>query len=211
MSDIIDDLVGDLKPSKPERPGLTLLAYLSVAVLISTIVVLTLFGPRPDLAAAVLTTAFWVKAVMMAVLAACAWPVLLRLSRPGYAQGFGLVLAGVLGTALVLAGGVNVIMAPAETRMDLFLGHSWQSCLWKVALLSAPIYVGSIFGMRRLAPTRLNEAGLAAGLVAGGVGATIYSISCTEVSLTFLSSWYLLAVLLVAVTGALIGPRLLRW
>ena len=77
--------------------------------------------------------------------------------------------------------------------------------------MSAPLFIASFLGLRAMAPTQPRLAGLAAGLVAGGGAAAIYSLSCAETSLTFLSSWYLLAVILVALAGFLLGPRLLRW
>jgi len=211
MNDIIDDLVTDLTPAEPARVSATMIAGLGVAALISTLAVMTVLGPRPDLMLAIQTANFWIKFAVMALLAVCAWPVLLRLARPGYSPGMGLVIAAFVAGGLVIAGGINLLMAPAAERMDVLLGHSWSACLLKVSLVSAPLFVGTMIALRRMAPTRLRQTGFAAGLVAGGAGAAIYSISCTEQSLTFIASWYLLAVALVAIAGALLGPRLLRW
>ena len=211
MNDIIDDLVADLTPAEPARPNATMIAGLGVAALISILGVVMVLGPRPDLMLAIQTANFWIKFMVMALLAACAWPVLLRLARPGSSPGLGLAIAAFVAGGLIVAGGVNLLLAPASERMYVLLGHSWSSCLWKVALTSIPLFAGTIIALRRMAPTRLRQAGFAAGLVAGGVGAAIYSISCTEQSLTFVASWYLLAVALVAAAGALLGPRLLRW
>ena len=65
--------------------------------------------------------------------------------------------------------------------------------------------------LRGLAPTQLRLAGLAAGLLAGGVGAIGYALSCTEVGLPFVATWYSLGIALTGALGALLGPRLLRW
>ena len=54
-------------------------------------------------------------------------------------------------------------------------------------------------------------AGAVAGLVAGGVGATLYAMHCTDDSPLFVALWYSLAVALVALAGAAAGRWLLRW
>ena len=65
--------------------------------------------------------------------------------------------------------------------------------------------------MRGLAPTRPVRAGAAAGLLAGALAATAYTLHCPESQAPFLAVWYLLGILAPAAAGALVGPRLLRW
>jgi len=211
MKDLIETLANNLQPAPPRRPVLTVIAPMAAAALIPLGIVVFVFGLRTDMESAVMLPHFWVKLGIMALIAAASVPALLHLSRPGGKPGKGLHIAALLAAGLVLAGLVNLVLTPGGERIDALLGHSWSSCLWKVSLLSAPLFVASIIGLRRMAPTRPRAAGLAAGLVAGGGAAAIYSLGCAETSLTFLASWYLLAVLLVAGAGALLGPRLLRW
>ena len=69
----------------------------------------------------------------------------------------------------------------------------------------------AFWALRGLAPTRPRAAGLAAGLLAGAVGATGYALSCSELSMAFVAIWYTLGIALAGGLGALLGPRLLRW
>ena len=68
-----------------------------------------------------------------------------------------------------------------------------------------------LWAMKGLAPTRLVLAGAAAGLLSGAGGALVYALYCIEMAAPFIGIWYLLGMLIPAVAGALIGPRLLRW
>lgn len=211
MNDLIDRLTRDLQPAPPRQARWTVLGLMALAALVPAGVMLFVLGPRPDMAAAVMQPHFWVKLGVMALIAACAVPALTGLSRPGGRPGHGLLLAGLIAAGLLTAGLINLALTPAGARADALLGHSWAACLLMVSLFSLPLFAASVIGLRRMAPTRLRAAGLAAGLAAGGGAAAIYSFSCTETSLTFLASWYLLAVALVGLAGALLGPRLLRW
>jgi hypothetical protein len=78
-------------------------------------------------------------------------------------------------------------------------------------MLSLPTFVGAMWAMKGLAPTRLVLAGASAGLLAGAVGTLVYALHCPEMDAPFLATWYLLGMLIPTATGALIGPRMLRW
>ncbi|MEY3253450.1 MAG: hypothetical protein RL227_2423, partial [Pseudomonadota bacterium] len=77
--------------------------------------------------------------------------------------------------------------------------------------LSLPALAAAMWALRGLAPTHPAQAGAAAGLFAGALGAFGYSLACDELALPFIAAWYTLGVLLTAGLGALLGPRVLRW
>jgi hypothetical protein len=54
-------------------------------------------------------------------------------------------------------------------------------------------------------------AGAVGGLLAGGLGAMLYASHCTDDSPLFVALWYVVAIALVAVVGALAGRLVLRW
>ena len=110
----------------------------------------------------------------------------------------------------VLAAFVLIRAQPAQ-RAWLFFGDTWTSCPFMVALLSAPVFAAVLWAARGLAPTRPRLAGAAAGLLAGAIGALVYSLHCPELEAPFLGFWYLLGMLIPTGAGALLGPRLLRW
>jgi len=100
---------------------------------------------------------------------------------------------------------------PSSEWMAMWLGASWKICSRNVFLLAIPIFGGLLWSFRRLAPTRLRAAGATAGLTAGAWAATLYCLHCPEVSAIFVLTWYSLGIALAALTGAMLGPKLLRW
>ncbi|HEX4272775.1 MAG TPA: DUF1109 domain-containing protein, partial [Rhizomicrobium sp.] len=74
-----------------------------------------------------------------------------------------------------------------------------------------PTLAATFWALKRMAPTRLTQAGLGAGLFAGAVGAFVYSFHCTEGSAPFIGIWYSLGILMTTAIGGLLGGRFLRW
>ncbi len=155
--------------------------------------------------------AWWTKFTYSAALAmALAWPVA-RLARPVARTRAPWQLVGAVVVAMALLGLWQLARIEPGARMDDFLGHSWAVCPWNILLLSLPAMGGTFWALRGLAPTRPRAAGLAAGLLAGAVAATGYALSCTELSMAFVATWYPLGIGLAGALGALLGPRVLRW
>lgn len=211
MTDPIDDLVATLEPVRPVRPAGLALRFVFPALLLSAAGLAILVGMRPDMPGALVLPSFWIKLIAMMAIAAAGWFALAAASRPGRSPAPGLIAGGALILVLIVAGLTNLLLADSGSRLEVLMGHSVRYCLPRVVLTALPVFAASLFLLRRMAPTRLRLAGLAAGLFAGAAGAAVYSLSCTEASITFLAVWYQLAMLAVAGLGALIGPRLLRW
>jgi hypothetical protein len=91
------------------------------------------------------------------------------------------------------------------------MGASWRACPFNIALLSAPIFVASLWAMHSLAPTQPHRAGAAGGLLAGALGALVYCLHCPEIAAPFLAVWYVIGMLIPTALGAWLGPALLRW
>jgi hypothetical protein len=210
-SDLIDQLVTDLRPESRSR----LLRSISLGVLsgavVSGIVVGSLWGVRPDMAAALHTSTFWIKEFFVLSLAIVGFFIALKMARPdGQARGFiflAIVIVLGLGTLAVL----QLASAPTELWKRLIMGNTSAVCPWLILLLAIPIMLGLIWAMRRMAPTRLQFAGVAAGLTAGALSALIYSVSCDESTIPFIFIWYGGAIAVMAMIGAFVGPRVLRW
>jgi hypothetical protein len=210
-----DDLVTMLATGAgavaPNAAGRRYAAALGWGALGAALLMATLLGLRPDLAAAVLLPMFWVKLVFVACLAAFSLLAVLRLSRPGRRLAWipGALAAPVL--AMWALAAFVLMRADPVQRAGLFFGDTWTTCPYLVALLSAPVFAAVLWATRGLAPTRLRLAGSAAGLLSGAVGALVYSLHCPELAAPFLGFWYLLGMLIPTAAGALLGPRLLRW
>ena len=119
------------------------------------------------------------------------------------------VVAVMLAAALV--GLLALLDTPVGERVPYVMGESWLRCPWSVLALSLPTLFGALWAMRGLAPTRPRAAGLAAGLLAGAVGAFGYAFACFESSTAFVALWYTLGIGMAGGLGAALGPRALRW
>jgi len=210
-----DELIGllaqDAEPVAPhaieQRFAVAALAGLAGA----TVLMLALFGLRPDLAQTLALPMFWGKLLFAAALAVAGVALLRRLARPGLGLGHSLALLALPPVVLwALAALVLGQAAPAE-RMPLILGSTWRSCPFNIAALSVPALAALFWALRGAAPTRLAWAGAGAGLLAGALGTLVYALHCPEMAAPFLAVWYLAGMALPTALGALLGPRLLRW
>ena len=209
-----DELIARLGASvrrPPPRVGWLLLAAAVVGFAAAFAVMMAMWGPRRDMAAAMGSMHFWTKAGYSLALAAGGLLALERLGRPGERAPIGMTLAGVAVVAMLALAARELMILPRGAWMPVVKGHSWQVCSLRIVALSLPGFVATIWALRQMAPTRLRIAGAAAGLMAGGLGAAAYGVACNETAMTFLASWYSLGMLAWAAIGALIGPRLLRW
>ena len=210
-----DDLIAMLAtgagPAEPHAAARRYAAAIGGGALAAGLMLASLLGVRPDLAATAQLPMFWVKLVFVASLAAASLFTALRLSRPGMRlkRAPGALAAPVLAMWVLAA----VALAGAEPgeRARMFFGDTWTTCPLLVAMLSVPVFAGVLWAMRGLAPTRLALAGAAAGLLSGAVGALVYCLHCPELAAPFLGFWYLLGMLIPTAAGALLGPRILRW
>ncbi|MEO5660387.1 MAG: DUF1109 domain-containing protein [Polaromonas sp.] len=180
-------------------------------ILGATLLMVVTYGVRPDIGQAALTPIFWMKLALAASLAAAGVFSVERLSRPGMRLGG--VWAGLAVPVLVIwwmGMDAFVSAAPAQ-RHALVFGSTWRTCPFNIALLSMPAFIGVFWAMKGLAPTRLVLAGAGAGLLAGAVGTFVYAFHCPEVAAPFIGIWYVLGMVIPALIGALLGPRLLHW
>jgi hypothetical protein len=177
----------------------------------ATLLMATLLGVRADLAEAVRLPMFWVKLGFPVCLALAALYAATRLARPGVPLGrVPAALAAPVVVVWAMAAAALLGVAPDE-RLALVLGRTWSVCPLLIAMLSLPVFAGTLWAMKGLAPTRPALAGAAAGLLAGAVATAVYALHCPEMTAPFLATWYLLGMAIPTVAGALLGPRLLRW
>ena len=168
-------------------------------------------GARPDLAAAALLPMFCLKLAFPASLAVIAAAGLWRLGSPGMRLGR-IPLFAVLLIAMIWAmAGLALVAADPRERIAMIMGRTWLECLISITLLSVPALWLAMRAIRALAPVRPALAGAWAGLFAGAAAAFAYALHCPELQAPFLAVWYLTGMLMPALTGALLGPRLLHW
>ncbi len=209
--DLIATLAADASPVPQHavwrRWGLAVLLALAISAVVMTLG----WGVRPDIHHAMRTSPFWMKAGYTLALGVAGLLIVERAGRPGARLGWGLALAGAAVVAILALGMRELMLMPmADWRADM-MGHSAHVCPWRILTISAPVFVIAMLTLRWMAPTRPAAAGAAAGLLAGGLGATVYGLHCQETAAAFTAVWYTAGMALWPLIGALIGQRALRW
>jgi hypothetical protein len=167
-------------------------------------------GARPDFMAATGHPFFVLKFVVTLALVIASVALGARLVRPGApVRKAAWWLAVPLG--LLAAGIAADIMVPQTSAWTTrLMGSNSMVCLTAIPMLSMPLLMAALIGLRQGAATRPMLTGAVAGLVAGGIAATIYAAHCVDDSPLFVATWYTLALALVSLTGALAGRWVLR-
>lgn len=207
--DLITRLSTDLKPVRPMAMQRLLIGAILLSGLVAVAAMLALLGMRPDMQAASTTMMYWTKFGYTLALAVLGLAAVLVLARPdGRTRWPWLAGIGLLGALVILA---IVQLARAQDMMPLIMGSSIRRALIYIPVLSLPVLLGALLALRRLAPRSPTLAGFAAGIMAGGTGAWVYSFACDEKGMMFLALWYTLGIVIVGVVGAVLGRFLLRW
>jgi hypothetical protein len=205
--DLIRALAADPVPAPPVERALWPALALGLAV--SAVLFLAMLGPRPDLAQALDTLRFLIKPVFPLILIGGAMYALTYLWRPG--KSVPLWALALAPAALAVAFALELIALPAQQWGAALVGENALKCLVFIPLFSlAPLAV-TLAALRRGAPTRPALTGAVAGLLSAGLGASLYALHCPDDSPLFVATWYVIASSFVAVLGAAIGARVLRW
>jgi hypothetical protein len=207
---LIAALAADAKTT--EMPiGRTLWLAFAGGVLVAALIFFMEVGPRGDLSAALSSPRFLFKCLLTVSLLVSAMGLVWHLARPG-AVPIGWVIA-LCAVPVLLAGAAitEMIMIPSAAWEYLIFGMNWQVCMVLIPMLSAAPLIALLLALRHGATSHPVLAGAAAGLLATGIGATLYATHCQSDSPMFVAVWYVIATVIVTAVGALLGSRLLRW
>jgi hypothetical protein len=195
-----------------ERPvGFVLAMALLAAAPVSVAMLFAGLGVRPDFMTAMRNPFFDLKFAVTLALAIPAIAISLHLSRPEASlRGWKWLL--LIPVGLLLAGIASEMMMPQRLpMMTRLVGNNSRLCMTAIPLMSLPLLVAALIGLRHGAPTRPAVAGAIAGLLSAGLAATLYASHCTDDSPLFVATWYTIATALVTAIGALAGSRVLRF
>jgi len=208
--DLVHALAADL--ATPARPvGRYLATAVAPAWVISAVLFAVALGPREDFTIAVGQPRFVLKLVVTLLLAVSASMLVLRLARP-VAEGRLPMLALTGGPALLaIAVLVELVSVPPSEWTTRLVGSNYLVCLTAVPLLGLPPLAAALVALRHGAPTRPMLAGAIAGVLAGGLAAALYAMHCSDDSPLFVATWYALAIVILALIGAVAGRQFLRW
>lgn len=194
------------------RPvGFVLALALLAAAPVSVAMLFAGLGVRPDLMTAMRNPFFDLKFAVTLALAIPAIAISLHLSRPEASlRGWKWLL--LIPVGLLLAGIASEMMMPQRLpMMTRLVGNNSRLCMTAIPLMSLPLLVAALIGLRHGAPTGPAVAGAIAGLLSAGLAATLYASHCTDDSPLFVATWYTIATALVTAIGALAGSRVLRF
>lgn len=191
--------------------GAVLMRRFIPAVAVVALAVLTILGPRADLAAALTTPVTAMKYLLPLALALIAGLAVLRRAQPQQRTGrliWPIVLIGGLATIWL---SMTMAKMPAADWWPTARGQTLRFCLIAIPLIALLPLAGLIAALRNGASTAPMRSGALAGLTAGAAAATIYAVHCTEDSPLFFLCWYGMGILAVTGIGALAGRHWLRW
>ncbi len=210
-----DDLISLLATDTAAVPRSAASSQIAIAMAVgiplAIVAMLLTMGARPDLSQAIGMPMFWMKVLFPAAVACAGFATLTRLARPGVSAHVGQWAIVALILLLWLMAISAYASAPPSERAAMVWGQSWRICTLSVLMISVPIFVTAFLALRRLASTRLVEAGGCAGVLSGAAGAAIYAFHCPETALPFMAIWYVAGIAAMAGIGGALGPRLLRW
>ncbi len=188
-----------------------LLRQLLLGMVVCGMLLWALFGLNPQMDQMAVHPAFITKMLWLTALMGFSLYGLFRLARPGVGAGHTFFGIGLALLAMASLGLLQWLQTDAGARTAQWMGGSWGVCSVSIVALSLPVLGALLWGLRQWAPTRPALTGAVAGMLAGSLAASIYSLHCTETSLTFFAVWYAGGIALASVLGAVLGSHWLRW
>ncbi len=209
--ELIRMLGTNVEPVKGGQLRNTLLAALAMGGAAVMCLMLAIFGAPDDafareyLGLKVLALAFTLGLVVAGS------NFLINAARPGKPGYRPLVVIGLLFSAILSTGIVTLFLGHSAAWGGLVFGPQWEACLICIPLFSIVPFASLIWALRKEAPTNPAWTGAVAGLVAGALGAAAYTFHHPAGSVLFIVLWYGGPIVVCALVGAILGPRLLRW
>ena len=183
----------------------------AAAAVIAALVFFLTIGPRPDIMIAMHTMRFLAKFVFTIVLAVTAFGLIRALSTPGASTARAAAWMAAAPLLVAVAVVLELFMVPEVMWGTRLVGSNMMICMAFIPLIGIGPLAIFLWMLRYGAPTRPVLAGVAAGLLAGGLSATFYAAHCFDDSPLFVATWYTLAIAALAGLGALGGRFFVRW
>lgn len=209
--DLIKALVADNATVEPPISRTLMLALLTGAMLAAILFAVTL-GPRSDFGWSIIhSPRFIFKFVLTIGLAIPAYFAVQRLARPDASAGRTIWILALVPLLLAIGVLVEMYLLPADHWSVYMIGSNSKACISLIPLFAMAPLAGALLALRQGAPSNPTAAGAFAGLLAAGIGATLYGTHCIDDSPLFIAVWYTIAVGLITGLGAFLGSRLLKW
>lgn len=208
-----DDLINLLSQDTkgPARLDHMLSTALAAGIAVSVTIFFLKVGLRPNIEAVLETTRVFFKIATTFVLAVTACTLLFKIGRPGIRLSvyWGALLIPLF--AVVVAVLIELYVLPEAAWRASMVGRYARFCLIYIPILSLAPLFAFLWALRFSAPEKPTVAGGVAGLAASSIAAALYAWHCPDDSPLFVATWYVLAMALITLSGAVIGSRVLRW
>lgn len=209
--DLIDVLNENIEPVDPRYVRRVLIAAVLAGLLVACGSAFFVLGVRADLREQNAIVYLVGKITFTLASATFAAVYLIKCSRPGGERQVKMAVIATPFLAIVMLAATSLANAPPSHWTRMILGEQWLECLVSIPVIAITPFALVMWAVREAAPTDLRRTGALAGLLAGAISATGYALHCTDDSLPFLAFWYGGTIAICALTGAILGPRLLRW
>jgi hypothetical protein len=205
-----DDLIRSLASEAGARRSASLrtaLAFAGVASLgCALLLVFSVIGIRHDFAEMAVRLPFGFKLAYTGSLVAGTFVVALYAATPGAST---VALYALSPTVILLA--LGVIFDPTGFPIMGRTNTAVVFCVGSILFLSLPAMILTFRAMQKGAPTRPLVAGAVIGVLSASIGAIAYALACKNDGTAFVAIWYTAACAIMALIGAVVGHRVLRW
>lgn len=206
---LIEDLVDELEPVRTIKPTGGLLVVGGLTVTVMAAVAATL-GVRNDLAMGMADEMFFLRSGVLLMLGLATTFAAVNLARPGVGNlnrgwVWALTTAALFPLTAAIMSAIN--MPPVEALRPM----EGLKCLAISGLAAFSIGSGLTYWLKQGAPTSPERAGWLVGIASGALGAAAYNIYCPFNDIYYIGLWFTLPVLVSAIFGRLVVPKLIRW
>jgi len=206
---LIDDLVDDLAPVRSLRPSGGMAVAFSLTIL-ACLTVATTMGIRGDLAMGMADEMFFLRSGVLLMLGIATAYSAVNLARPGVGnlnRGWLWALATAALFPLTAAIMSMINTPPVEALRPM----EGLKCLTISGIAALVIGSGLTTWLRQGAPTSPERAGWLVGIASGALGAAAYNIYCPFNDIYYIGLWFTVPVVVSAIIGRIIVPKVIRW
>jgi hypothetical protein len=206
---LIEGLVDELEPVRTVKPKIGL-AIVGGLTLIAGVAVATFLGVRNDLMMGMADEMFFLRSGVLLMLGIATAITVVNMARPGVGRlSRGWIWALITAALFPLTAAIMsaITMPPVEALRPT----EGLKCLTVSGIAALAIGGGLTLWLRQGAPTSPERAGWLVGLASGALGAAAYNLHCPFNDIYYIGLWFTIPVVVSAIVGRLVVPRLIRW
>jgi hypothetical protein len=207
---LIAELVEGLEPVRPLRFSSGLgFALAGLGVTMTTVALL--FGIRPDVMTGRFDPVFLLATGLFFLLGLASSVTVVMMSRPRVGSDHGGWVWAVAMAMLLPITAAIIGFGRGPAAFSASASEQGLDCLMAGSALGLVTFAVLVWWLRRGAPTSPERSGLLAGIAAGSFGIFAFSFHCAYSDIVHIGLWHSAVVVVSAVIGRTVVPRLIRW